>query len=295
MKADRRGWRLGRCIFVGDAGMNSEENRRTLALGNGKDIRAARVRAGDAVTTDVLARAGRYQQVRDNLRVKEVVVGDGTRRQRYVVCHNPAEQDRQRAHRARLLAELEGELASLAPRAGAGHSKRACALRTSNRFGRYLRETPTGKLVLDRGAITEAERYDGKWVITSNDDTLTAEDLALGYKQLLRVEQCWRQLKAGLSLRPVFHYRPWRIEAHVTISVLALLLERIAEIRAADTWRTIRARLETLKVVEYERGEVRVRQTTEMRPDIAALLRTLKVPPPPKLHAIEGAGAAATA
>lgn len=295
VKADLRGWRLGRCIFVGDAGMNSEENRRTLALGNGKYILAARLRAGDVVTTEVLARAGRYQQVRDNLRVKEVVVGDGARRQRYVVCHNPAEEDRQRAHRARLIAELEGELASLAQQAGAGHSKRACALRTSSRFGRYLRETPTGRLVLDRGALTEAERYDGKWVITSNDDTLTAEDLALGYKQLLRVEQCWRQLKAGLRLRPVFHYRPWRIQAHVTISVLALLLERIAEIRAADTWRNIRARLETLKVVEYERGEVRVRQTTEMRPDVAALLRTLKVPPPPKLHAIEGAGAAATA
>jgi hypothetical protein len=35
VKADLRGWRLGRCVFVGDAGMNSEENRRTLTLGNG--------------------------------------------------------------------------------------------------------------------------------------------------------------------------------------------------------------------------------------------------------------------
>jgi hypothetical protein len=69
------------------------------------------------------------------------------------------------------------------------------------------------------------------WVITSNDDTLTAEDLALGYKQLLRVEQCWRQLKSSIRMRPVFHYRPWRIQAHISISILALLLERIAEIR----------------------------------------------------------------
>ena len=57
------------------------------------------MRAGDEVTTDVLARAGRYQVVRDNLQVKEVIVGDGERRRRYVVCHNPVEETRQREHR----------------------------------------------------------------------------------------------------------------------------------------------------------------------------------------------------
>lgn len=286
VKEDLRGWRLGRCVFVGDAGMNSEENRRALALGNGKYILAARMRAGDAVTTDVLARAGRYQEVRDNLRVKEVVVGDGARRQRYVVCHNPSEQERQRTHREKLVAQLEVELAALEQRTGKGHSMRACELRVSGRFGKYLRETSTGKLLLDRGAIADAERYDGKWVITSNDDTLTAEDLALGYKQLLRVEQCWRQLKSGLRMRPVFHHRPWRIQAHVTIAVLALLLERIVEIRAGDTWRNVCADLERVKVVEYERGEARVQQTTEVRPAIETLLRKLRVPVPPKVHAV---------
>ena len=286
VKEDLRGWRLGRCVFVGDAGMNSEENRRSLALGNGKYILAARMRAGDAVTTDVLSRAGRYHEVKDNLRVKEVIVGDGERRQRYVVCHNPDEATRQRKHREKLVAELENELASLEQRTGKGHSKRACELRVSGRFGKYLRETSTGKLMIDRTAIADAERYDGKWVITSNDDTLTAEDLALGYKQLLRVEQCWRQLKSGLHMRPVFHHRPWRIQAHVTISVIALLLERIVELRAGDTWRNVRAELEHVKVVEYDRGEARVLQTTELSPEIVALLRKLRVAAPAKLLAV---------
>jgi len=123
-------------------------------------------------------------------------------------------------------------------------------------------------------------------VITSNDDTLTAEDLALGYKQLMRVEQCWRQLKSGLRLRPVYHWRPWRIQAHVTLTVLGLLLERIAEMRAGDTWRNIAAQLETIKVVEYDRAGVRVRQTTQLRPDVARLLTELAVKPPPKVHAV---------
>lgn len=93
-------------------------------------------------------------------------------------------------------------------------------------------------------------------------------------------------------MRPVFHYRPWRIQAHIGLSVLALLLERILEIRAGDTWRNIRATLESIKVVEYERGGVRVRQTTDVRPEAAALLRKLKVPLPPKLHAVTAIPAA---
>jgi hypothetical protein len=87
-------------------------------------------------------------------------------------------------------------------------------------------------------------------------------------------------------MRPVFHYRPWRIRAHVTISVLALLLERIAEIRAGDTWRNLRAQLQTIKVVEYEHGRARVRQTTRLRPEVTALLRALNVSDPPKIHAV---------
>ncbi len=294
VKKDLQGWRLGRCVFVGDAGMNSADNRRTLALGNGKYILGSRMRAGDEVTHQVLARQGRYKEVRDNLRVKEVVLGDGERRQRYVVCHNPTEETRQREHRAKLVAELEAELGSM-QQPKRGHSKRACELLASARYGRYVRQLATGQLRIDRGAIKEAERYDGKWVVTSNDDTLTTEDLALGYKQLLRVEQCWRQMKSGLRMRPVFHYRPWRIQAHVTLSVLALLLERVAEIRAGDTWRNIVARLEKIQVVEYDRGDARIRQTTEVRPEVEALLKKLHVPPPPKLHSVETAPAAHSA
>ena len=286
VKADLRGWRLGRCVLVGDAGMNSEENRRTLALGNGKYILASRMRAGDEVTHDVLARPGRYKAVRDNLRVKEVTVGDGERRRRYVVCHNPTEEVRQRQHRAKLIVEIEAELASVQARADGKNSKRTSELLTSARYGKYLRQTGDGQLHLNRTAIQEAERYDGKWVITSNDDTLTAEDLALGYKQLLRVEACWRQMKSGLRMRPVFHYRAWRIQAHVSISVLALLLERVAEIRAGDTWRNLAAQLQKIQVVEYDRGEARVRQTTEVRPELELILRKLKIALPPKVHSV---------
>jgi transposase len=288
VKADLRGWRLNRCVFVGDAGMNSEENRRTLALGGGKHILAARLRAGDEVTTDVLTRCGRYREVAPNLQVKEVVVGDGERRQRYVVCFNPQEAERQRRHRAAALEELKTALAG-EPRTGrrSRHTRQMCSLLTSLRYRRYLRETRRGLLRIDRARVAEEAKLDGKWVVTSNDDTLSAEDLALGYKQLMRVEECWRTMKSGLRTRPLYHWRPHRISAHVSLCVLALLLERVAEIRVGDTWRNILAQLDTIKVVEYERGDARIRQTTEVRPAAADLLKRLQIALPPKLHRVE--------
>ena len=64
---------------------------------------------------------------------------------------------------------------------------------------------------IDTVAIRELERFDGKFVVHSNDDTLTAEDMALVYKQLQRVEESWRTMKSGLRMRPVFHWAPHRI------------------------------------------------------------------------------------
>jgi hypothetical protein len=82
------------------------------------------------IEIEVLTRPGRYKQVADNLQVKEVWVGDGERRKRYVLCLNPQEAERERQHRAQLLRELDAELALLDNRAE-DHPKAACALLAS--------------------------------------------------------------------------------------------------------------------------------------------------------------------
>ena len=65
---------------------------------------------GNSIWITVLSRRGRYREVAENLQVKEVVVGQGERRRRYVVCFNPREAERQRNHRTQVLTELEAVL-----------------------------------------------------------------------------------------------------------------------------------------------------------------------------------------
>jgi len=282
VKQDLQGWQLGRCVFVGDAGTVSADNLERLALGGGKYITCMPVVRGGEVEREVLTMPGRYREVTENLRVKEVIVGDGERRRRYVVCHNPEEERRQQRHRRKVLEELAAELSSLRDcRDGDGHSKRACELRASRRYGRYLRQLKSGHLKIDRAAIRQAEKRDGRFVVHSNDDTLSPEDLALGYKQLMRVEQAWRTLKSSLKLRPVYHWAPHRIHAHVSLTVLALLLERVAEVGCQDTWRNIRDDLGQIKVAQLLGPEGELWQVTEPRQDALNRLKSLKIAPPP--------------
>ena len=86
--------------------MDSAANRRELAKGLGHYILAMPIGKLKEVQEEVLARPGRFHRVTDRLEVKEVVVGDGERRRRYLVCRNQEEATRQRHHRETLLAEL---------------------------------------------------------------------------------------------------------------------------------------------------------------------------------------------
>ncbi len=280
VKEELKGWRLNRCVFVGDAGMVSSDNLHALARGGGRYIVCMPVHRGGEVDTEVVSRPGRYREVAGNLQVKEVVVGQGERRRRYVVCFNPREGERQRRHRTEVLAELEAELATLRAGSGVGHGKRACELRASGRYGKYLRVSSTGRLAIDRAKVKAVERLDGKFVVHGNDDTLSAEDLALGYKQLQRVEQAWRQLKSALRLRPVHHRAPHRIHAHIALTVIALLLERIAEHECADTWRNIRDDLKRIQLAQLIGPNGTLWQVTEPRPSAINRLKSLRIKPP---------------
>lgn len=287
VKADLKGWQLNRCLFVGDAGMVSAENLKTLSRGGGRYILCMPIHPGGEIAEAVLTRPGRYQAVADNLRVKEVVVGEGERRRRYVVCHNPQEEARQRQHRDEVLRELEAELQSLRFTEGKTHSKRVCQLRSSGRYGSYIRLTKAGKPVIDKAAVRARERVDGKFVVHSNDDTLSAEDMALGYKQLQRVEEAWRTLKSGIRLRPVYHWTPHRICAHVSLSVLALLLERVAEHRCADTWRNIRDDLKQIKLAQLLSPNGTVWQVSDPQQGASNRLKSLHIKKPQPILQID--------
>ncbi len=286
IRKDLRGWQLGRALFVADSGMNSTSNREELARACGKYLLATRMATVAEVKNEVLSQPGRYTEIRDNLHAKEVVIGDGERRRRYILCYNPKEAERQRAHRDEIIRLLEEELASHRDRDAS--AQWAIELLASKRYKRYLATTEAGKLRLDRAAITEAKRYDGKWVLETNDDTISLEDAALGYKGLLVIERCFRSLKrTQIQMMPMYHWAARRIETHVKICVLALLLERVAELECGQPWAQIRTGLTTLQATQFKSSQHSFFQINSAPEECRELMKKLATPLPAKVFGLE--------
>lgn len=286
IRKDLRGWELGRALFVADSGMNSADNREELGRACGKYLLATRMATVAEIKNEVLSQPGRYTTVRDNLQAKEVVIGDGERRRRYILCYNPKEAERQRIHRQEIVKMLEEELGRHKDRDAS--AQWAIDLLASKRYKRYLAVTEAGNLRIDRAAIKEASRYDGKWVLETNDDTISLEDAALGYKSLLIIERCFRTLKrTQIQMMPMYHWAPRRIESHVKICVLALLLERAAEIRCGETWARIRGSLAKLQATQFRGRQHSFFQINEAGKECRDLFAKLEVPLPARVFGIE--------
>ena len=286
VRSDLRGWNLGRAMFVADSGMNSEENRSELARACGKYLLACRMANVAEIKRDVFSKRGRYTVFKDNLHAKEVIVGDGERRKRYILCYNPKEAERQKKHREMTVRVLEEELGR--HKNTSATAQWAIELLASRRFKRYLRVLKSGEVRIDRMAIRQAAKYDGKWVIETNDDTISLQDAACGYKGLMVIERCFRSLKrTQIRMTPMYHWASRRIEAHVKVCVLALLIERIAEMECGKPWHQIRHSLEKLQVTEFFNLNHRVLMRNELPQDTRNILNLLKIKPPKQVIHLE--------
>ena len=287
VKNDLLGWKLSRCVWVMDRGMNSEENRLVLQKAGGQYILGEKLRDNQEVHKEVLAKRGRYLKIRENLEIKEAIIGSGERRRRFILVHNPEEAKKDRATREKILVRIAKSLKDLGDQKGKAHKKSVCALMAHKTMGRYLRQLKDGSIKIDKGKIREEAHLDGKYILSTSDDTLTPADIALGYKQLLEVERAFRTLKTTLDLRPVYHRKDERIEAHVFLCFLALMLVRIAERKTGLTWDRIRGVMERLHLIEFFSKDGRVLQSTEPTKEQLNILKLLKISPPKRIQRIQ--------
>ena len=282
VRRDIREWTLSRVVWVADRGFTSQKNRRALMQGGGGYIIGEKLRSGSAEVKAALSRQGRYATVRDNMQVKEVSIDSDDR---FVLCFNPAQAGRDAAIRAKLVAQLEDAITGTDTLTAAERARIEGTLSGKPGLKRFLRTTPGGLLRIDKQKIRTEANLDGKYLLRCSDPHLSAEDIALGYKQLLEVERGWRDMKQILDLRPVYHRREDRIRAHVLLCWLALLLIRAAETTAGGpwTWQRIRTELQRLHAVTYTGPAGTFRQSTEPTKPQRDVLTALRLDPPKKI------------
>jgi Transposase DDE domain len=268
------------CI-VADRGMISEATIEQIKARGWQYILGVRMRRFKEAHEEVLARAGRYEEINPKsdhtkapapLKVKEVWVED----RRYVVCLNEDQATKDRHDREAIIESLKAAL------------KQGDKTLIGNRgYRKYVKATGE-RFTIDEDKIRAEARFDGKWVLTTNTE-LSARELALKYKQLWLVEAIFRTAKSQLDTRPIFHKCDDTIRGHVFCSFLALLLrveleERLARRDWKLEWADIVHDLDRLQEIDLKVEGKAYTLRTEAKGTVGKVFQACGVALPPTLR-----------
>jgi transposase len=273
------------CI-VADRGMISQETIAQLQADERQVhyILGARLRNVKEIYEAVLSRGGRYRVVHESrqkstdpspLKVKEVSVDD----RRYVVCLNDKQAKKDRMDREAIVSALREQV-----------KQNAKSMVGNKGYRKYLRDDGK-KFAIDEAKVKRESRFDGKWVLQTDLCEMSAEDVALKYKQLWMVEDMFRTAKTLLETRPIYHHQDETIRGHVFCSFLAMVLRKELQDRLAlegdkFEWAEILRDLEALQYVEVEHQTKRFLLRTEAQGTCSAVFRAAGVAIPPTIQRI---------
>jgi transposase len=282
----RKRFGVGQVCIVADRGMISRETLGELEseVRGWKYILGARMRKQKEVRDKVLSVPGRYRVVHPKgtckkdpspLKVKEVVI-EG---RQYVVCMNEDQARKDAADRQAILAGLREQLKC-------GDK----SLVGNKGYRKYLKTTGKG-FEIDEKKVQEESRYDGKWVLRTNTG-LTAEEVALKYKQLWMVESLFRTIKSILGTRPIFHKRDETILGHVFCSFLAFVLMKELQNRLDQKgyedleWADVIRDLNRLQEIEIEQDGKRFVLRSEATGTCGKVFQAAGVALPPTVRQV---------
>ena len=259
---------IGRICIVADRGMISKETILEIERHHVDYILGVRMRSQKEIGTDVLSRAGRYHEIEENLKVKEVL----HRGKRYIVCVNEERAKKDAHDRQAILTALEERLA-----------KGTKGLIGNKGYRKYVRMEKDA-VTIDNDKVAGEARYDGKWVLATNT-SLKPEHVARQYKNLWMVEQAFRTMKSVLNTRPVFRKRTETIRGHVFCSFLSLILMKELRTRLAKKgwkleWDRLIRNLDHLKEIEVSAVGKDVIIRTELRGDTGKVFQAAGVTVP---------------
>jgi transposase len=204
---------IRRIAFVFDKGMTSYDNLKRLAAENDEYIAGVRIRQLSEEKQQQLLTTDGMKKVSPKLRAKEVIFNNQGTEERYIVCFNPEQAEKDRLKREEIIARLKKGL----------KTKGLKSLLVSKEYAKYV-IIKADKPTLNKDRIKKEEFFDGKFALTTNNQSLSPAEVVNAYKDLQKVERAFRCLKSELEIGPIYHYTESRIRAHIMVAFLALVM-----------------------------------------------------------------------
>ena len=126
--------------------------------------------------------------------------------------------------------------------------------------------------------LPREKKYEGKYLIQTDQTNVTPEEAVEYYKDLNEVERGFRSLKDPLGMRPIWHHSPRRVKAHIFIATLAFLIERMLERALRDAGSTLSAQsaLEALQTIRHVQFRVNGKLHSGVTPGSSRARQVLK-------------------
>src|SRR5262247_2896658 len=305
---------LKRIVFVGDRGMVTSKNLDDLRTrAHGYIVGRNRRRSGEIY--DYIQRAtgpwiecpvGITANEKSNppkTLVQEVPSNeDGVR---VFVVHSEERLEFETTQRKKSMQRVRIKLAALEKRVAEGRLKSAekigaaaAAILARNHGHRYFDwrlENGVFRFFEHPLHFTREQAYEGKYIIQTEEQNLSAVDAVRLYKELSEVERAFADLKDVLDMRPIYHQTDDRVQAHIFVAALAFLLHRAIEKKLKAACLDLSATealtiLKSIRVVDIDLGNgTTKRSVTTGTQRAAAVLRAIGItdlaPPTPPIEA----------
>jgi transposase len=247
-----------RVIFVGDRGMVTESNLTLLRESDdhGFIVGMTRRRNPEAETLidrvdetkwiDCPMGINAREKMKDPPRTRVQEVKCDREGVRVFVVDSDERREYEKRQRTKKMQRAQEALEKVQTRVAKGQLKQpekigaavARAMQKHRGYRYYAWELKDGKLEICEHPVnlSREKKYEGKYLIQTDQTELTAEEAVEHYKELNEVERGFRSLKDPLGMRPIWHHSARRVKAHIFVAALSFLMERMLERAMRKAW-----------------------------------------------------------
>lgn len=231
LKILREKYNIDNVVYVADSGMFNKNNLQELdQLEEHKFnyIVGARIKNISKSIKEQILNMNDYLQLNEDIKVKNITLDNG---RKLIVTHSLKRARKDKTDREKGIIKLREKL----------QKNRSVKTHLSTQgFKKYLQLEETKDeatscdltITLNEEKIVQDALWDGlKGLIVNKDSKLTNDEILTQYSNLWQVEESFRITKSDLKIRPVYHWKPSRVKAHLAISFAALFLVRHLEYR----------------------------------------------------------------
>jgi transposase len=292
-------FRFRRIVFVGDRGMVTESNLAMLQEREDHGFLVGMTRRQNPEAEALIDRVDEAKWIDCPMGINAGEKKNPPRtRVQEVTCDRAGvrvfvvDSDERRAYeerqRTKAMRRVRDALAKVQTRVAQGQLKKPekigaaveRALQKNHGYRYYTWALPEGRLVISEHPVNlpREKKYEGKYLIQTDQVEITPEDAVEHYKDLSEVERGFRSLKDPLGMRPIWHHVERRVKAHIFVAALAFLIERMLERALKDARLSLSARsaLEALKTIRYVQFRIDGERRSGVTPGSSRARQVLK-------------------